>query len=55
MGNYHEMPGMVKFIATIMMLLGRFEIFGFIQLFFFEQVEMTPGRTSVSLKKYFCS
>ena len=34
MGNYHEMPGMVKFIATIMMLLGRFEIFGFIQLFF---------------------
>jgi len=25
---------MVKFIATIMMLLGRFEIFGFIQLFF---------------------
>ena len=34
MGNYHEMPGMVNFIATILMLLGRFEIFGFIQLFF---------------------
>jgi len=33
--NYGIMPVAVKFLDTILMLLGRLEIFGFIQLFFF--------------------
>mgnify|MGYP000736656318 FL=1 len=31
--NYHLLPPGVKFICTILMLLGRLELFGFIQLF----------------------
>lgn len=33
--NFGTMPVAVKFLDTILMLLGRLEIFGFIQLFFF--------------------
>jgi len=33
MDNYHMLPVAVKFICTIIMLLGRLEIFGFLQLF----------------------
>lgn len=33
MNNYSGLPSAVKFIATIIMLLGRLEIFGFIHLF----------------------
>ncbi len=33
MGNYSALPEPVKFIETLFMLLGRLEIFGFIQLF----------------------
>ncbi len=33
MGTFATQPGPVKFIQTILMLLGRLEIFGFIQLF----------------------
>ena len=31
--NYHMLPAGVKFICTVLMLLGRLELFGFIQLF----------------------
>ncbi len=31
--NYHMLPGGVKFICATLMLLGRLEIFGFLQLF----------------------
>lgn len=33
-GNYGALPGLVKFTDTLLMLLGRLEIFGLIQLFF---------------------
>ena len=33
MDNYHLLPASVKFLCTIFMLLGRLEIFGFLQLF----------------------
>ena len=34
MSNYAELPSTLKFISTILMLIGRLEIFGFIQQFF---------------------
>jgi trk system potassium uptake protein TrkH len=34
MSNYADLPSTLKFISTILMLIGRLEIFGFIQLFF---------------------
>lgn len=33
MDNYHNVPTLAKAICTILMLLGRLEIFGFLQLF----------------------
>lgn len=33
-GNYSALPGLVKFSDSLLMLLGRLEIFGLIQLFF---------------------
>ena len=33
MDNYHMLPVAVKFICSVIMLLGRLEIFGFLQLF----------------------
>ena len=33
MNNYHNVPTLAKAINTILMLLGRLEIFGFLQLF----------------------
>jgi trk system potassium uptake protein TrkH len=32
--NYSEFPIILKFTSTLLMLIGRLEIFGFIQLFF---------------------
>lgn len=32
LGNYHDLPAMAKVVETLLMLLGRLEIFGFIQL-----------------------
>lgn len=34
MANYSELPAVLKFGSTVLMLVGRLEIFGFIQLFF---------------------
>ncbi|MEG1622101.1 MAG: TrkH family potassium uptake protein [Alistipes sp.] len=34
MSNYADLPGMVKFSNSLLMLFGRLEIFGLIQLFF---------------------
>ena len=34
MSNFASLPGALKFTSTILMLVGRLEIFGFIQLFF---------------------
>jgi trk system potassium uptake protein TrkH len=34
MDNYSSMPAILKFNQTALMLLGRLEIFGLIQLFF---------------------
>ena len=34
MGNYAGLPVVVKFSSTLLMLLGRLEIFGLVQLFF---------------------
>ena len=34
MDNYAELPGFMKFVDSFLMLLGRLEIFGMIQLFF---------------------
>ena len=34
MSNYAGLPAVVKFSNTFLMLLGRLEIFGLIQLFF---------------------
>ena len=34
MGNYAAIPSAVKFFFSFLMLLGRLEIFGLIQLFF---------------------
>ena len=34
MNNYADLPSTLKFISTTLMLIGRLEIFGFIQLFF---------------------
>ena len=34
MGNYGDLPSMVKLVYSLLMLLGRLEIFGLIQLFF---------------------
>lgn len=31
--NFHELPGVIKISSTLLMLLGRLEIFGLIQLF----------------------
>jgi len=33
MSNFGDLSGFVKFINTVYMLLGRLEIFGFIQIF----------------------
>ena len=33
MDNYHDFPVAVKGICTLFMLMGRLEIFGFLQLF----------------------
>jgi trk system potassium uptake protein TrkH len=32
--NYSELPAMLKLCSTLLMLIGRLEIFGFIQLLF---------------------
>lgn len=34
MDNYAELPAVLKFVSTALMLIGRLEIFGFIQLFY---------------------
>ena len=34
MDNYSELPSILKFNSTVLMLIGRLEIFGFLQLFF---------------------
>lgn len=34
LSNYSELPVVLKLNSTILMLVGRLEIFGFIQLFF---------------------
>lgn len=34
MDNYAELPVVLKFVSTALMLIGRLEIFGFIQLFY---------------------
>lgn len=34
MGNYSDLPAMLKLVSTALMLIGRLEIFGFLQLFF---------------------
>jgi trk system potassium uptake protein TrkH len=34
MSNFADLPPMLKFTSTILMLVGRLEIFGFIQIFF---------------------
>ena len=34
MNNFSELPAVLKFGSTVLMLVGRLEIFGFIQLFF---------------------
>ena len=34
LSNYADIPSILKFCSTILMLIGRLEIFGFIQLFF---------------------
>lgn len=34
MNNYADLPAALKFTSTMLMLIGRLEIFGFIQLFF---------------------
>lgn len=34
MGNYADLPAMLKLVSTALMLIGRLEIFGFLQLFF---------------------
>ncbi len=34
LGNYAQLPGVMKFSCSLLMLLGRLEIFGLIQLFF---------------------
>ena len=34
MSNFSELPAVLKFTSTALMLVGRLEIFGFIQLFF---------------------
>ncbi len=33
MDNYHNVPALAKWLCTVFMLLGRLEIFGFLQLF----------------------
>lgn len=37
LGNYSVLPAGVRFLCTVFMLLGRLEIFGFIQLFLLRQ------------------
>jgi trk system potassium uptake protein TrkH len=34
MDNYSELPSVLKLNSTILMLIGRLEIFGFLQIFF---------------------
>ena len=34
LGNYSDLPAVMKFSNTMLMLLGRLEIFGLVQLFF---------------------
>lgn len=34
MSNYSDLPSTLKFVSTTLMLIGRLEIFGFLQLFF---------------------
>ena len=34
MANYASLPAVLKFFSALLMLIGRLEIFGFIQLFF---------------------
>ncbi len=36
LGNYGGLPDPVKFISTLLMLIGRLEIFGFLQILFFK-------------------
>ncbi len=33
-GNYSQLPGFIKILSTLLMLVGRLEIFGFIQILF---------------------
>jgi trk system potassium uptake protein TrkH len=35
MDNFAALPAVLKFNSTVLMLIGRLEIFGFIQLLFF--------------------
>jgi trk system potassium uptake protein TrkH len=34
MDNYSQLPAILRLNSTLLMLIGRLEIFGFIQLFF---------------------
>jgi trk system potassium uptake protein TrkH len=34
MSNFADLPALLKFNSTVLMLVGRLEIFGFIQLLF---------------------